>query len=711
MAAKRLVPLLGGSAAVWTTCLVFFQIALLFGYLCAHWLATRLRQRAQAMVYTGLLVVCLVQAGLNLHPELHASTVHPIRSVFWLLTTLIGLPFLVLSATNPLLQAWYARGYARGANTAGEAVVSAEAAPPYRLFALSNFGSLLALVIYPWLVEPRFSLRAQSLVWLAGFAVFALACAGIAFFSGGRAAGAMRPVKAAVSGATEPRPAVRDRVFWLLLAACGSLLLCAMTNHISQNIAAIPLLWIVPLIMYLLSFVVAFSRGQWLPRLLRLQIPVLRVSVARMVVLGLTAVALGSLAYMLHDVRTDLPLKVALPFYCGTLFITCLFCHAELHRLRPSPSHATSFYLMIAAGGALGSILVGVLAPVIFSGSYELDCAVVFTAVLALAVTWRQGIGWRSFWSAASLAMAVAFLFFQIWADGATVAQIRNFYGTLRVTEKLDPPFRGVTRLLFHGTIQHGTQIFTDELRATPTTYYAHDSGVGLALDLCCGDRPRRVGVIGLGTGTLAAYGRQGDVFRFYDINPLVERIARHWFSYLRESAARIEIVPGDARLSLAGEPPQRYDVLVVDAFSGDAIPVHLLTSQAIELYRRHLQPDGIIAFHVSNKFLNLAPVIQQEAEHAGLQSAFVSSEDDEHGNGEYSADWVLVTANSDFLSRREMIVAAEEIEPQKGLRLWTDDYNTVLPLLRWEPPKPDQPVEPDQSQPPEGPKKPALLQ
>lgn len=708
MAAKRLVPLLGGSAAVWTTCLVFFQIALLFGYLCAHWLATRLRQRAQAMVYTGLLVVCLVQAGLNLRPELHASTVHPIRSVFWLLTTLIGLPFLVLSATNPLLQAWYARGYARGANTAGEAVVSAEAVPPYRLFALSNFGSLLALVIYPWLVEPRFSLRAQSLVWLAGFAVFALACAGIAFFSGGRAAGAMRPVKAAVSGATEPRPAVRDRVFWILLAACGSLLLCAMTNHISQNIAAIPLLWIVPLVMYLLSFVVAFSRGQWLPRLLRLQIPVLRVSVARMVVLGLTAVALGSLAYMLHDVRTDLPLKVALPFYCGTLFITCLFCHAELHRLRPSPSHATSFYLMIAAGGALGSILVGVLAPVIFSGSYELDCAVVFTAVLALAVTWRQGIGWRLFWSAASLAMAVAFLFFQIWADGATVAQMRNFYGTLRVTEKLDPPFRGVTRLLFHGTIQHGTQIFTDELRTTPTTYYAHDSGVGLALDLCCGDRSRRVGVIGLGTGTLAAYGRQGDVFRFYDINPLVERIARHWFSYLRESAATIEIVPGDARLSLAGEPPQRYDVLVVDAFSGDAIPVHLLTSQAIELYRRHLQPDGIIAFHVSNKFLNLAPVIQQEAEHAGLQSAFVSSEDDEHGNGEYSADWVLVTANSDFLSRPEMIEAAEEIDPQKRLRLWTDDYNSVLPLLRWEPPKLDQPDQPDESQPARGPKKPA---
>jgi spermidine synthase len=698
MAAKRLVPLLGGSAAVWTTCLVFFQVALLFGYLCAHWMATRMRQRTQSLVYTGLLAVCLAQAGLNLRPDLHASTDHPVRSVFWLLTTLIGLPFLLLSATNPLLQAWYARGFARMSRSAQPgALKSQQAAPPYRLFALSNFGSLLALVVYPWLVEPYFSLRAQGLIWLAGFIVFALACAGIAVVSGNGAISGSHAAPVAASRASEPRPPLRDRVLWLLLAACGSLLLCAMTNHMTQNIAAIPLLWIVPLIMYLLSFVIAFSRGQWLPGLLRFQIPVLGVPVARMVLLGLTAVTLGSLVYMLDDARMDLPLMASLPFYCSALFIACLFCHAELHRLRPSPHQATSFYLLIAAGGALGSIFVGVVAPMIFSANYELACGLVFTAVLALAVTWRQGIGWRVVWSAASLGIAAVLFFFQARGDGEhTIARLRNFYGILRVTEDLAPPFKGVTRLLYHGTIRHGSQIFTDELRATPTTYYAHDSGVGLALDLCCGDKPRRVGVIGLGTGTLAAYGRKGDVFRFYDINPLVERIARNLFSYLRESAATIEIVPGDARLSLASKPSQRYDVLVVDAFSGDAIPVHLLTSQALELYLDHLKPGGIIAFHVSNSFLELSPVVLQQAEHAGLQAAFVSSEDDEKGTGEYNSDWVLVTSNKEFLSQPAIAESATPIAAKAGLRLWTDDYSSVLPLLKWKPLK--EPAEPNQS-------------
>jgi spermidine synthase len=702
MAAKRLVPLLGGSAAVWTTCLVFFQIALLLGYLCAHWLATRLRPRAQALAYTGLLVICLLQAGLNLRPELRASTDHPIRSVFLLLTTLIGLPFLALSATNPLLQAWYARGHGRG-KTGGE--VSA-AAPPYRLFALSNFGSLLALIIYPWLVEPRFSLHVQGLIWFAGFVVFASACSVIALVSGRRG---VLTVDAAKTGSHPAEPAlpVRDRILWFLLAAGGSLLLCAMTNHISQNIAAIPLLWIVPLLMYLLSFVVAFSRGQWLPRILRYTIRVVKVSVARMCLLGLTAVSLGGLVFMTSDARQLLPLIVSVPFYCGTLFILCLFCHAELHRLRPSPEHATAFYLLIAAGGALGSIFVGVFAPLMFSGSYELACSLVFTALLAAAVTWKAGLGWRLFWPAAAVAIAGVLIFYHATGDGEqTLARMRNFYGTLRVSEVQDPMFTGVTRTVYNGTITHGTQIFTNELRNTPTTYYSRDSGVGLALDFCCGDRPRRVGLIGLGAGTLAAYGRKGDVFRFYDINPLVPRIAGTWFSYLRESAATIDIVPGDARLSLAAEPPQKYDVLVVDAFSGDAIPVHLLTSQALELYQRHLAPGGIIAFHISNRFLDLGPVVQQEAEHAGLQAAWISVAKDNDATGAFSSDWVLVTANTDFLSRPELSEPAYEIEVQPGLRLWTDDYNSVLPLLKWKNPPPEENDQPG-AQDPEQPEKP----
>jgi hypothetical protein len=693
MAAKRLLPLLGGSAAVWTTCLVFFQVALLLGYLSAHWLATRLRARAQAFVYTGLLIACLAQASFNLYPNLHASTLHPIVSVFLLLTTLIGLPFVILSATSPLLQAWYSTGFS---STASQSTV--KVVPPYRLFALSNFGSLLALLIYPWLVEPRFTMRQQSLAWLAGFGVFVTACAGIAWFKlrDGRnqaiAVAGDAPVTPAL--ADEPKPSPAHRVLWLLLAACGSVMLCAMTNHLSQNIAAIPLLWIAPLTMYLLSFVVAFSRGSWLPGFLRVRIPVVGVSTARMALLGLTGVAIGSVVYLLDETRRDLPLIVAIPLYCSVLFVICLFCHAELHRLRPSPSHATSFYFLIAGGGALGSVFVGVLAPLIFSGSYELAWAIGFATLMVLVVTWRINIGWRLFWSAATVAVVGLLIFFHIRGDGEpTVARVRNFYGTLRVTQDMVAPFTGPSRYLYNGPIRHGSQIFTDELRKTPTTYYAHDSGVGLALDLCCGDRPRRVGVIGLGAGTLAAYGRPGDVIRFYDINPLVEPIARNMFTYIRESAGTVEIVPGDARLSLAAEAPQQYDVLAIDAFSGDAIPVHLLTRQALALYQHHLAPGGIIAFHISNKFLNLGPVVRELAQSAGLQTVLVGSapnDDKEFDTGEYTADWVLVTANKDFISNEKVVEAGGEIVVNAAVRPWTDDYNSVLPLLNWKSSKED---------------------
>ena len=700
LAAKRLLPLLGGSAAVWTTCLVFFQTTLLLGYLCAHLLATRLAQRTQVAVYFGLLAACLGQASLNLHPDLRTTTAHPVVSVFTMLSSLIGLPFLALSATNPLLQAWYARRPALSKAVAASVNASQSVStsyrnasrpvsPPYRLFALSNLGSLLALITYPWLVEPRWSLRVQSLIWLVGFAVFALACAGIAWLKLRNELSV--PVASTVAKSPETRAAAGDRILWLALAACGSVLLCAMTNHVTQNIAAIPLLWIVPLTMYLLSFVVAFSRGGWLPPIFRVRIPVLEVTIARLCLLGLTAVSLVSIGYMLADTSKEVPLKVLVPFYCATLFITCLFCHAELHRLRPAPEQATSFYLMIAAGGALGSIFVGIFAPMIFSGSYELGCALVFTAALMLAVTARQGIGWRLIGAALTAGMAV-FFYLPIRHDRKNaIVQVRNFYGTLRVTQELQPPHAEYTRTLYHGTIIHGNQVFTSELRTTPTSYYARDSGVGLALDLCCGTRPRRVGMIGLGAGTLAAYGHKGDVFRFYDINPLVEPIARNSFSYLRESAAAIEIVPGDAKLSMETEEPQGYDVLVVDAFSGDAIPVHLITREALDVYRRHLAPGGIIAFHVSNQFLDLVPVVKQQADRAGLEARLVTTSDDDD-LAEFGADWVLVTANQEFLSQKSFVEAAALIPAKPGLCLWTDDYNSVLPLLRWsKPPASDQ--------------------
>jgi hypothetical protein len=654
MAGKRILPLLGGSAAVWITCLVFFQTTLLLGYLFAHGLATRLRPSRQAIAYLMLLAVCMVTLRRSTHPDLHATTARPILSVLWLLTTLIGLPFLALSASSPLLQAWYASQ--RGTS-----------AQPYRLFALSNFGSLLALLVYPWLIEPRFSLHTQSVAWAVGFVIFAAICAGIELQFGNASANAQQT---ATDSSTDMRPSGSARVLWLLLPACGSLLLSAVTNHLSQNIAAIPLLWIIPLVVYLFSFVVAFNGEKFYPRL---------------VMLCATPLILGGIGYLLYQTRFTINVKLSIALFCLGLFILCWFCHAELYRLRPAARYATSFYLLIAAGGALGAFFVGVLAPMIFSGNYELPCGLVFAAVMGLFVAWNRGIVFRIWWPITIVGMVVlaVMLFRNDRKD--TILQVRSFYGVLTVTETHEPPEASFTRTLYHGTIEHGTQIFSPELRTTPTTYYATDSGVGMALTLCCGERPRRVGIIGLGTGTLAAYGRKGDVFRFYEINPLVERIAHGDFTYLRESAAQIEIVPGDARLSLATEPSQNYDVLVVDAFSGDAIPVHLLTTQAFELYRRQMTPNGILAFHVSNQFLDLPPEVKQQAEHAGLQTAFIVADDDPD-KGEYSSDWVLVTNNAEFLSQSNVAIAEKGITIPTGLRLWTDDYNSLLPLLKKEP-------------------------
>jgi SAM-dependent methyltransferase len=305
----------------------------------------------------------------------------------------------------------------------------------------------------------------------------------------------------------------------------------------------------------------------------------------------------------------------------------------------------------------------------------------VYTAALAAALMWKDHLGWRLFWPTAAIILLVVVVQ-QVRVSGENaIVQVRSFYGTLRVTEESTDD-AGMFRTLIHGNIQHGTQFFlNDESRADPTTYYTHNSGIGLALDLCCAGRARRVGAVGLGAGTLAAYGRPGDVFRFYEINPSVETIAHNVFTYLRESKASIEIAHGDARLSMEAEPPEHYDVIAVDAFSGDAIPVHLITAEAIQLYQRHLRPGGIIAFHISNQYLDLAPVVQAQADHAGLHAAIISSPEDDE-TGAFAADWVLLTSDEKFLALPKVAEASADIAPRKDLRLWTDDYSSLLPIL-----------------------------
>ena len=653
IAGKRLLPLLGGSAAVWTTCLVFFQLALLLGYLCAHLFATKLRPPKQSLAYLMLLCAALAQLAITLGQNLRASTAHPIFSVFWLLSTLIGIPFLALSAASPLLQAWYSY-----------ATITSELVSPYHLYAISNLGSLLALVAYPILIEPRFTLHGQIVVWSLGFGIFTILC-GVIHWRG------RRLFRSAPSQETttdlESSPRVTDRVLWMLLAACGSLLLCAVTNYLSQNVAAVPLLWIMPLSVYLLSFVMAFNGWILWPR---------------WPILCLLAVALGSMGYILCE-YTDIELRLAvIPISCAFLFIACLFCHGEAYRLRPGARYLTSFYLSVSAGGTVGAFFVGVLAPVVFTANYELFLGFIFASALAAVVCWKQGLTWFLFYGAGTVALVGLFIFQVRTYERDTIARMRSFYGPLRVTETRSFEHDTV-RTLYNGTIEHGTQLYGSGRRLVPNTYYADSSGVGLALNFCCSGRPRHVGVIGLGAGSLAAHGRRGDVFRFYEIDPLVERIALNLFTYVSKSDAAIQIVLGDARVSLAAESSQQFDVLAVDAFSGDAIPVHLLTAQAFALYRRHLKPTGILAIHVTNRYLDLAPVVQQQADHAGLQAALIISSSNP-AQDIARADWVLVSGNAEFLSLPELAAAREDIGGPKGLRLWNDDYNSLLPVVRW---------------------------
>lgn len=636
--AKLILPWFGGSAAVWTTCLVFYQTALLAGYAYANFVATRLAPRTQAAVHIVLLAAALAFLPVIPGDRWKLTLDHPSGRILLLLVCVLGMPYLLLSSTSPLLQAWYARRWPDS--------------QPYRLFALSNAGALLALIAYPSLIEPHIPTRAQAKLWSAGFAAFAILCAAIAY--------AGRDAAASPQHAPQPTPPATSpsRLLWIALSAAGSMLLLSTTNQLTENVAAVPLLWILPLAIYLLTFILTFESSRWYRRGLFLR---------------LVAMALGALAYATYDIALSDVLIVAIPLFCAALFIGCMYCHGELAARKPASRHLTSFYLSIALGGALGAIFVGLIAPVAFSGIYELPVSLLAISILAVILNWSEGWSQRLLWIVVNVAMLAVVVAHVGAYHLHAVALERNFYGSLRVVDQ------DGMRTLYHGTIKHGSQFLAPAHRDWPTTYYGHPSGIGLALRACC-TGPKRVGVIGLGAGTLASYGAPGDTFRFYEINPQVIDLARSRFSFLRDSAARIEIVPGDARLSLEREPPQHFDVLAVDAFSGDAIPVHLLTREAFAVYQRHLAPAGILAIHVSNQYLDLAPAVVRVASAAGFQSAkLVSPRDDSTALS--SATWVLITTRPDFLSRPEIAAATVPLG-NRHVSLWTDDYNNLLEVL-----------------------------
>jgi predicted O-methyltransferase YrrM len=578
------------------------------------------------------------------------GTAHPVISIFVALSLSIGLPFLALGATSPLLQVWVAR------IEVGKI--------PYRLYALSNLASLLALLAYPTVIEPFLTIRNQRLTWCCGFLVFALLSALVTQKT--RTATLTRPIATTFDESHIPPASSLAKTLWVLLPMGAAMQLSAVTSYLTANIAAIPLLWILPLAVYLITLILAFR----FPGLL-----------SRGILTRFLVVMLAGLGYMLSEGDVTLPIRIGLGFFLAEVFFACLFCHSEACNLRPQrASESTLFYLLFATGGALGSFLVGIASPPLLSFNYDLAFTFLVTAALALTVTWSGGWPQRLLWSTACILLCVLLGMLYVAYQRDTLVAIRNFYGSLRVRQSISYP--GATlRTLTNGTIEHGTQIFSPELRRTPTTYYAEDSGIGLALRFCCGDRPRKIGVVGLGVGTIAAYGRPGDQIRFYEINPAVEPIARNLFAYIRESQAQVTVVQGDARSSLAHEPTQQFDVLVIDAFSGDAIPIHLLTSQAVTLYKSHLAHGGILAFHISNQHVDLEPEIALLARSAGMSVRRVSTFAND-GRGEFTATWILATENDAFFSIPAVQSASRKAVLDPRVHLWTDDYSSLMPLI-----------------------------
>ena len=655
--AKIILPWFGGSSAVWTTCMLFFQSVLFLGYVYAHWLNRKPAGRRQATLHTLILAISL--AALPILPNSRWKSVavgNPSWRILALLSLTIGAPYFLLSCTSPLLQAWYARTHSR--------------AMPYRLFALSNLASMLALLSYPALVEPNLTASAQAGIWSAGYGAFAILCGITAWRAAAREAG-VEPGPAL----SEPAPGWTIRLVWIGYAACASILLLAVTTFLTQDVAAIPFLWIAPLSVYLLSFILCFES----PRFYR-----------RGIFLPLLAAALAFMAYRLSPNRPQMPAGLLIALLAACLLVCCMVCHGELVRRKPAASDLTSFYVAISLGGALGGVFAGLVAPNLFNGYYEYHAGLALCAALVALTLWSES---RHFSSSlrtlarGALALAFGAYLFLLGVDlRASVHPYRyvarNFYGQLRVQDDGDPDVdEFASRTLIHGVINHGRQLLGDQYRRLPGSYFCPQSGVGQAMRALEGS-PRRIGIMGLGCGALTAYGRAGDTLRIYEINPQVVQIARSQFTYLRDSPARLDIEMGDARLALESEPAQQFDLLVMDAFSGDSVPVHLVTREAFRNYFRHLKPGGIVAVNVSNSYLNLRPVMAAAAaafSKVALLYEFTPEDDD---FACFSCSWVLLMDSATATAYPELKNEGEILKPRSGFRIWTDDFSNLYGIL-----------------------------
>lgn len=678
--AKQILPWFGGTASVWNTCMLFFQTLLLAGYAYADRSVRWLSPGRQVLLHAILLVVSLASLPIVASEAWKPlGEEDPILRILGLLAATIGLPYLMLSTTTPLLQAWYWRRF--------------RSAVPYRLFALSNAASLAALLGYPTLIEPYFGGRDTAYAWSLGYLIFALLCIfagwkslrGVSGYPGGAEVGVGRKGAAAaeadrVAGhgkaadagtlaghgeatghgtASDP---LATRIQWVALSALGSATLLAVTNHLTQNISSVPFLWVLPLALYLLSFIVCFDRTAWYRRRLW----------------GLGAAA--SLPVMVHYADSLALFQVG-GLYALGLFLVCMFCHGELVQLKPHPSRLTGFYLAMSLGGALGALSIGIGAPLMLDGYYELHLTL---AAVALMLLWRS-LNLRWWWplGCVTLSAALVLMILEELNDYRLGIRemARNFYGVVRTR---DYPSEPGFRYLLHGAINHGGQLQGEDYAMMPATYYSPASGYGRLFE-ALPDTPRRVGLIGLGAGALAAYARDGDQWVIYEINPLVVDLAKREFSFLERMKAPYEIVMGDGRLALERESSRQFDVLAVDAFSGDSIPMHLVTREAMAAYLKHLKSDGVIVFQATNRFVDLKPVAKRLAESFGLQARLVADNPDFDSGPErwfLPTDQIVMTRNR-ALFEHPAFKDSLPIATRPDVGIYTDDHSNLLRILK----------------------------
>jgi uncharacterized membrane protein YhaH (DUF805 family) len=680
--AKYILPWFGGGPAVWTACMLFFQALLLAGYGYAHWSSAWLAPRRQSVVHLALLAGSLLLLPIGPDPEVWKplAAEQPTGHILALLLANIGLPYLLLASTAPLVQRWFHAAH--------------PVKTPYPLYALSNAGSLLALLTYPFVVEPALALGNQLVVWSCSYVAFVVVCAWCTVRFGWAATPS--PASASESSADAALPGLSsgdDRspswgavAFWLALSMCGSVLLLATTNQVSQEVPVIPFLWVLPLAIYLLTFLLVFQSERWYDRRW------FAIAAGVMVPIACGAMVVG----------LAVDLWVHLIVNSVVLFTCCMGCHGELALSKPHPAHLTLFYLVISTGGAMGGVFVALLAPALFTTYAEYPLGLGASCLL-IALGWYRGRAWtayrgKPYWVIAPLAgLLMGFLISGVtWlsdADPHVLARFRNFYGILRVQEQTDA--NGPKRMLTHGRVTHGFQYLDPGKRRWPTSYFGPQSGIGLAMR----HHPRRqpgeaesalrVGVIGLGAGTIAAYAQPGDTMRFYEINPRVARVAEQFFTFEQDAPAAIEVVLGDARVQLERElaegQAQRYDIFAVDAFSSGAIPTHLLTVEVAEVYRQHLNPDGLLIFHISNQAVDLVPVVRGLSESLGMDAMLVETEPDE-SRGVSHSTWMILTRNEEF-RRQPDVAAAAESSPStsSGPALtWTDDFASLWRVLKF---------------------------